>query len=65
MPAETDRLFADWPLDSEPASAPFDPVAEKPRDAQPRFKTIDRRQSFFRTVDVEALIEEDHAARAI
>ena len=65
MPAETDRLFADWPLPNEPTSARPDSVDEKPRDAQPRFKTIDRRQSFFRTVDVEALIEEDHPARAI
>jgi transposase len=65
MPAETDRLFADWPLDNEPTSARPDSVEEKPRDAQPRFKAIDRRQLLFRTVDVEALIEEDHAARAI
>jgi len=65
MPAETDRLFADWPLHNQPTSARPDPVDEKSRDGQPRFKTIDRRQSFFRAVDVEALIEEDHAARAI
>lgn len=65
MPAETGVLFADWPLNSEPAPARPEPVAEKLRDAQPRFQVIDRRQLFFRTVDVEALIEEDHAARAI
>jgi hypothetical protein len=65
MPAETDRWLADGPLDNEPTSARPDSVEEKPRDAQPRFKAIDRRQLFFRTVDVEALIEEDHAARAI
>jgi len=62
MPVETASLFADWPLPSEPTPAP---VQEKPRDAKPRFKAIDRRQSFFRAVDVEALIDEDHAARAI
>jgi len=59
MPAEKDRLFADWPLDPGPVAPPPHP-AEGKRDAQPRFHAINRRQSFFRTVDVEALIEEDH-----
>ncbi len=65
MPDETACLFADWP--SKPASAPSSPtpVEEKLRDAKPRFKPIDRKQTFFRTVDVESLIEENHAARAI
>lgn len=40
-------------------------MAQSAPVAQPRFKVIDRRQLFFRSVDVEALIEEDHAARAI
>lgn len=31
----------------------------------PRFKPVDRRQLMLRTVDVEALIEEDHPARAV
>lgn len=63
MPAESACLFADWPLDQEPA--PSTPDAAKPRSAPPRFQVIDRKQMFFRTVDVEALIPEDHAARAI
>ena len=65
MPAETGCLFSDWPLDNQPSPAPPDVRAEELRDAQPRFQAIDRRQLFLRTVDVEALIEEDHAARAI
>jgi transposase len=65
MPVESAGLFADWPLNGETTPAQPDPVAEKPRDAPPRFQVIDRRQLFFRTVDVEALIDEDHAARAI
>lgn len=65
MPVESAVLFADWPLSAEPTPAPqASSVAHKP-DAPPRFKVIDRHQSFFRTVDVETLIEEDHAARAI
>ena len=32
---------------------------------KPRFKHIDREQTFLRTVDIEVLIAEDHAARAI
>ena len=65
MPSETDCLFADWPLPTEPTPAQTCDAQEAHRDAPPRFKVIDRRQTFFRTVDVEALIDEDHAARAI
>ena len=65
MPAEASGLFADWPLDREPASAPPEPAEQKVPDGKPRFRAIDRRQVFFRSVDVEALIEEEHAARAI
>ena len=65
MSAESDRLFADWPLENPPASAPPDPTAEQPRAGKPRYQAIDRRQSFFRTVDVETLIDQDHPARAI
>jgi transposase len=56
-------LFADWPLPAEPAAP--SPDSGQPIDTPPRFKIIDRRQSFFRAVDVEALIDEDHAARSI
>jgi transposase len=35
------------------------------RGARPRFEPIDREQLFWRVVDVERLIGEDHAARAI
>jgi transposase len=65
MPAETTCLFGDWPPESESAPASPAPVEEKLRDAKPRFKPIDRKQTFFRTVDVESLIGENHAARAI
>lgn len=63
MPAETGTLFADWPAAAEPASP--DATAKSAPDCKPRFKAIDRRQLFFRAVDVDALIEEDHPARAI
>jgi transposase len=63
MPAETAGLFAEWPGTAEPAPRPVQP-AEAPA-ASPRFRTIDRRQTFLRAVDVEALIDEDHAVRAI
>lgn len=62
MPAESAGLFADWPLEQEPAPAT---AAAKPRSAPPRFRVIDRKQTFFRTVDIEALVPEDHAVRAI
>src|ERR1035438_2338473 len=65
MPAETPTLFADWPPATKPTPLPDDASAAPTQDAKPRFKAIDRRQLFFRTVDVEALIDEGHAARAI
>src|SRR5262249_36833881 len=58
--AENGTLFADWPL------AEASPVTQSAaKMGPPRFEFIDRRQSFFSVVDVESLIEEDHAARAI
>jgi transposase len=66
MPAETLGLFVDWPLTAEPPAP--SPVAQTPAATSatpPRFKAIDRNQLFFRTVDVQALIEPDHPARAI
>ncbi len=65
MPAETPTLFADWPLGNEPTPVPDDASAGPTPSAKPRFQVIDRRQLFFRTVDVEELIDEDHPARAI
>jgi transposase len=70
MPAETGVLFSEWPLPPDASGASPAPLGSVPGDpsvpvAQPRFKVIDRRQAFFRCVDVEALIDEDHPARAI
>lgn len=70
MPAETGVLFSAWPLPTEASGCNPAPLCAVPGDpsvpvAQPRFKAIDRRQAFFRCVDVEALIDEDHPARAI
>jgi transposase len=65
MPGETECLFADWPLPTEPTPAQTCGTQPAVRDTAPRFKVIDRRQTFFRTVDVETLIDEEHAARAI
>jgi transposase len=65
MPGETECLFADWPLPTEPTPAQTGGTPPAVRDTAPRFQVIDRRQTFFRTVDVETLIDEDHAARAI
>ena len=49
-----------------PEDTPESSKSEKPNGARkPRFKHIDRAQTFLRTVDVELLIPEDHAARAI
>jgi len=64
VPVESGVLFEDWAA-SQPAPTPSHPAAEKVRDAQPRFQFIDRSQSFFCTVDVNTLIEDDHPARAI
>ena len=49
---------------------PADGVASSENDKEeragkPRFRQIDREQSFWRIVNVEPLIPEDHAARAI
>jgi hypothetical protein len=41
------------------------PKEEANGAGKPRFKQIDREQMFLRMVDVELLIPEDHAARAI
>ena len=65
MAAETAELFADWPLPPAPEPLPAEPAAPLAAEAKPRFRTIDRRQLFFRSVDVEELIEPEHPARAI
>ena len=70
MPAETGVLFSQWPLPTEASGSHPAPLCSSPGDpsapvAQPRFKVIDRRQAFFRCVDVEALIDEDHPARPL
>lgn len=65
MSGETGVLFADWPLAPEATVAPTQSATASSPAASPRFKTIDRRQTFFHTVDIEAFIDEDHAARAI
>jgi transposase len=65
MLAETACLFGDWPLERGSSPATPTPVEKKLRDAKPRFKSINRKPTFFRMVDVESLIGENHAARAI
>ena len=65
MPAETAALFADWPPPAAPDPLPAESPAPTAADAKPRFRAIDRHQLFFRSVDVEDLIEEEHPARAI
>jgi transposase len=63
MPAEPGVLFTDWPpAAAEPQAATAEACTAA---SQPRFKPIDRRQVFLRTVDIEQLIDEDHPARAI
>jgi len=51
----------EWVIEATPK-----PIGEK-REARgiPRLKAVDRQQLIFRMVDVEALIEDDHPARAI
>jgi transposase len=65
MPAETAGLFADWPMPIAADSPSAQNSAPSVADAKPRFRPIDRHQLFFRSVDVEELIEEEHPARAI
>lgn len=50
------------PAPSEPGAGP---ARECPREAVPRFKPVDRQQMAWRPVVVEALIPDDHPARAI
>jgi transposase len=49
----------------DPLPVGSDPVGEPPAKVVPRLKAIHRSQMIFRQVDVEHLVEEDHAARAI
>ena len=63
MPAETLGLFVDWPLPAQPESAPAPSPAASAPAAPPRFQAIDRNQLFFRSVDVQALIEPDQIIR--
>ena len=46
----------------EAATAPTAPVEQEPNK---RFRAINRSQLMIRPVDVERLVEEDHAVRAI
>ena len=48
-----------------PGASGDGPAGEPRRDAVPRLKAIDRQQMLLRPVPVEALIAEDHPARAI
>jgi transposase len=65
MPAETAGLFENYPLPAEPPPSPEEDSSPPLADAPPRFRVIDRRQLFFRNVDVEELVDEDHPVRAI
>lgn len=66
MPVEPPALLEGWPPSGDP-TPPTQAARESPpaTPARPRFKPIDRNQPFFRAVDVQALLEEDHPARAI
>jgi transposase len=62
MPNE-ESLWPDWPpVTAGPNSAEGGDETGLPK---PRFKAVDRRQMEMRCIDIEALIEEDHPARAI
>lgn len=52
-------------LESPSCRAATVPPTSPSAPRRPRVKPVDRRQIVWRTVDVEGLIEEDHAARAI
>ena len=60
---ETPQRDRAWPGLDAPSSRPAPAPAHPP--AQPRIRPVDRSQLLWRSVDVEGLIEEDHAARAI
>lgn len=53
------------PAPGEPGAGPAGAGRTRPSDAVPRFKPIDRQQMALRPVVVEALISDDHPARAI
>src|SRR3990172_9665659 len=62
-------MLRGWEL-AQQSYSPADGAASSEKDAsesgrKPRFQPIDREQLFWRQVDVERLITEDHAARAI
>jgi transposase len=64
--AEAPALLEDWPPRGYPTpSTQATSESQLATPAKPRFQAIDRHQPFFRVVDVEALIPEDHPARAI
>lgn len=55
----------DVPTPPVPGESADGPARERPRETVPRLKPIDRQQMLLRPVVVEALIAEDHRARAI
>jgi len=62
-------MLPGWAL-AQQSYSPADGAASSEKDAsesgrKPRFQPINREQLFWRQVDVERLITEDHAARAI
>ena len=63
-------VLAGWTSAQEQRDGPRDGAAfsekeEGERGGKPRFEPIDREQLFWRMVDVERLVAEDHPARAI
>lgn len=52
-------------MDNASASAPGAPASGVVEPAKPRLKAIDRRQMRLHPVEVERLVEPDHAVRAI
>ena len=52
-----------WEAKPEAASGPPSPV--RPEEKEPRLKRVNRQQLLLRTVNVEELVESDHAVRAI
>lgn len=64
--ADGSELALGWKDGSPPLAVP--PMKARPESASartPRVRRIDRRQIFFRTVDIELLVGEDHPVRAI
>ena len=67
---ESEQVMLPGLASAQQRSSPTDGAAasekgEGERAGKPRFEPIDREQLFWRMVNVERLIAEDHAARAI